>query len=84
MKAPVSETLAVAFIAVVMLVGLEKMHETALIETHQDGFAQGYALGQSALSESMARKVSDKACMAFWFGGDSQRVGKAIQKVSIK
>lgn len=84
MKAPVNSTLALGLIAVVMLVSLEKMHESALIDTHQDGFAQGYALGQSTLGESMAKQVTDKACMAFWFGGDTERVGKAIQKVSIK
>lgn len=84
MKAPVNETLAVAFIAVCMLIGLEKMHDTALAETHKDAFAAGYALGQSDIAETMAKKVTDKACHAWWFGGDATRAARSIQKVSIK
>ena len=84
MKAPVNETLALGLIAVVMLVWLEKSHESVLAETHKDGFAAGYALGQSDIAQTMAKQVTDKTCMSWWFQGDSERVGKAIQKVSIK
>jgi hypothetical protein len=84
MKAPVNETLAVAFIAVCMLIGLEKAHDTELSEVHKDGVAVGYKLGQADIAETMAKQVTDKTCMSWWFQGDSERVGKAIQKVSIK
>lgn len=84
MKAPVNETLAVAFIAVCMLIGLEKMHESDLVQVHQDGVAVGYQLGQADLTETMAKKVTDTACHAWWFGGDTTRAAKSIQKVSIK
>jgi hypothetical protein len=84
MKAPVGSTLAVGFIAVCMIIGLEKMHDTELADTHKDGFAAGYALGQSDIAETMAKKVTDKTCHAWWFGGDTTRAGKSIQKVSLK
>lgn len=84
MKAPVNETLAVALIAVVMIIGQEKMHDSALVATHQDGFAQGYALGQSALGETMAKRVTDKACMSWWFNGDTKRVAESIKKVKLQ
>lgn len=84
MKAPVNTTLAVAFIAVAMIIGMEKMNESALAETHKDGFAAGYALGQSDIAETMAKKVTDTACHAWWFRGDTTRAAKSIKKVSLK
>jgi hypothetical protein len=84
MKAPVNETKALGLIAVAMLIGLEKMHESELTQAHQDGVAVGYKLGQSDIGETMAKRVTDKTCMSWWFQGDSERVGKAIQKVAIK
>ena len=84
MKAPVNTTLAVAFIAVCMLIGLEKMHESELVQVHQDGVAVGYKLGQADLTETMAKKVTDEKCHAWWFGGDTTRAAKSIQKVSFK
>lgn len=83
MKAPVNETLALGLIAVAMLVGLEKMHESELVSTHQDGFATGYKLGQADIAETMAKKVTDKTCMSWWFQGDSERAGKAIKKAKL-
>jgi hypothetical protein len=84
MKAPVSEVCALGLIAVAMLIGLEKIHESELVQAHQDGVAVGYKLGQSDIGETMAKRVTDKTCMSWWFQGDSERVGKAIQKVAIK
>lgn len=84
MKAPVNSTLALGLIAIVMIIGMEKMNESALAETHKDGFAAGYALGQSDIAETMAKKVTDQKCHAWWFGGDTTRAGKSIQKVSLK
>ena len=84
MKAPIGSTLALGLISVIMIISLEAKHDTALAETHKDGFAAGYALGQSDIAETMAKKVTDKTCHAWWFGGDTTRVGKSIQKVSIK
>jgi hypothetical protein len=84
MKAPVNETLALGLIAVAMLIGLEKMHESEPVQAHQDGVAVGYKLDQSDIGETMAKRVTDKTCMSWWFQGDSERVGKAIQKVAIK
>jgi hypothetical protein len=83
-KAPVNETLALGLIAVAMLIGLEKMHESELVQAHQDGVAVGYKLGQSDIGETMAKRVTDKTCMSWWFSNDTERVGKAIQKVAIK
>lgn len=83
MKAPVNEALALGLIAVVMLIGLEKHHESALVETHQDGFAAGYALGQSEIGEKMAKQVTDKTCMSWWFQGDEKRVSNSIKKVKL-
>ena len=60
MRAPVKETLAVAFIAVCMLIGIEKAHDSELAEVHRE------------------------KCHAWWFGGDTTRAGKSIQKVSLK
>jgi hypothetical protein len=84
MKALVNETLALGLIAVAILIGLEKMHESELVQVHQDGVAVGYKLGQSDIGETMAKRVTDKTCMSWWFQGDTERVGKAIQKVAIK
>jgi uncharacterized glyoxalase superfamily protein PhnB len=84
MKAPVSEVCALGLIAVIMIISMEKMHESELVQVHQDGVAVGYKLGQSDIGESMAKQVTDKTCMSWWFNSDPQRVGKAIQKVSIK
>ena len=84
MKAPVNETLAVGFIAVVMLVSLEAKHGDELAQTHQDAFAQGYKFAQYDLDETAIKRVTDKACHAWWFGGDTTRAAKSIQKVSIK
>jgi hypothetical protein len=83
-KAPVNASLAVGFIAVIMIISMEKMHESELVATHQDGVAVGYKLGQSDIGETMAKQVTDKKCMSWWFNGDTERVGKAIQKVAIK
>lgn len=84
MKAPVNTTIAVGLMAVIMIVSLEAKHDTALAETHKDGFAAGYALGQSDIAETMAKKVTDTACHAWWFGGDTTRAAKSIKKVSLK
>lgn len=81
MKAPVNTTLAVGLMAVIMIISMEAKHDTALAETHKDGVAVGYALGQSDIAETMAKKVTDKTCHAWWFGGDATRVGKSIKKV---
>jgi hypothetical protein len=84
MKAPVNSTLAFGLIAVVMIIGMEKMHESDMVEVHQDGFAAGYKFAQADIDESAMKRVTDKACMSWWFNGDSTRAGKAIQKVAIK
>lgn len=84
MKAPISETIVAGFVAIVLIISLEAKHDTALAETHKDGFAAGYALGQSDIAETMAKKVTDQTCHAWWFGGDTTRAGKSIQKVSMK
>jgi hypothetical protein len=84
MKAPVRTTLAVGFISVVMIVSLEVKHQDELVQTHQDAFVQGYKFAQYDIDESAMKRVTDKSCMAWWFNGDSTRVGKAIQKVAIK
>lgn len=81
MKAPVNTTLAVGLMAVIMIVSMEVKHDTALAETHKDGFAAGYVLGQSDIAETMAKKVTDTACHAWWFGGDATKAAKSIQKV---
>lgn len=83
-KAPINETLAVGLMAVIMIVSLEHIHDGELVQAHQDGVAVGYKLGQADLTETMTKKVTDKTCMSWWFNGDSERVGKAIQKVAIK
>jgi len=83
MKAPVSETLAVAFIAVCMLIGLEKMHDGELVQVHKDGVAVGYKLGQADLTETMTKKVTDKTCMSWWFQGDTKKVSNSIQKAKV-
>lgn len=84
MKAPVNTALAVGLMAVIMIISLEAKHDTALAETHKDGFAAGYALGQSDIAETMAKKVTTEKCMAFWFSDDSKRVGAAIQKIKLE
>lgn len=84
MKAPVNETLAVAFIAVCMLIGLEKLHDDELVQVHQDGVAVGYKLGQSDLTETMAKKVTTEKCMSFWFSDSPTLVGEAIKKVKLQ
>lgn len=53
-----------------------------LIERDASVHASGFASGFNAASASMSEKaVIDRMCMAFWFGGDTKRVSKAIQKV---
>ena len=47
----------------------------ALDTVHKDGVVVGYKM---AIDLNVP---TTETCMAFWFGGDSQRVGKAIQKV---
>jgi ATP-dependent Clp protease adapter protein ClpS len=84
MKAPVNTTLAVGAMAVLMIVSLESKHQDELVAVHQDGVAVGYKLGQADIAETAMKRVTDKACHAWWFGGDTQRVAKSIQKVSIK
>ena len=84
MKAPVGSTLAVGLIAVIMLVSLENKHQGELVQVHQDGVAVGYQLRQADLTETMAKKVTDEKCHAWWFGGDTTRAAKSIQKVSLK
>lgn len=84
MQAPINTTLAVGLIAVIMLVSLENKHQGELVQVHQDGVAVGYELGRADLTEAMTKKVTDKTCMTWWFQGDTERVGKAIQKVAIK
>jgi hypothetical protein len=84
MKAPVNSTIALGLIAVIMIISMEKMHESELVQVHQDGVAVGYKLGQSDIGETMAKQVTDKTCMSWWFNGDAERTGKAIQKVVMK
>lgn len=84
MKAPISETVVAGFVAIVLIISLEAKHDTELAETHKDGFAAGYALGQSDVAETMAKKVTTEKCMAFWFSDDPKRVGNAIQKIKLE
>jgi hypothetical protein len=82
-KAPVNTALAVGLIAVIMIISMEKMHESDLVQVHQDGFAAGYSLGQSDIGETMAKRVTDKACHQWWFGSDTKRVANSIKKVKL-
>jgi hypothetical protein len=81
MKAPVSEVCALGLIAVVMIISMEKMHESELVQVHQDGVAVGYKLGQSDIGETMAKQVTDKTCMSWWYSGSSTKMCQAIKKV---
>jgi hypothetical protein len=80
-KAPVNTALAVGLIAVIMIISMEKMHESDLVQVHQDGFAAGYSLGQSDIGETMAKRVTDKTCMSWWYSGSSTKMCQAIKKV---
>lgn len=42
--------------------------------THKDGVAVGYQLTTNL------NAPTNETCLAWWFGGDTKRVGKAIQK----
>lgn len=48
------------------------------ISVHNHAYALGFNTGTASMSE---KAVTERMCMAFWFGNDSQRVGKAIQKI---
>ena len=78
MKAPVNETLFVGFLAVVLLLWQEHQNEKVLDAIHIDGVAVGYQLAINA------NVPTNETCMAFWFGGDTKRVGKAIQQVKLE
>ena len=47
----------------------------ALDTVHKDGVAVGYQLAINL------NAPTNETCLAWWFSGDSQRVGKAIEKV---
>ena len=67
-------TCAVAVLTVIALLIAENVSQR-LDTVHKDGVAVGYQL---AINLNVP---TTENCMAFWFGGDSQRVGRAIAKV---
>lgn len=66
--------LFIGFLSAVYSIADERTNQM-LEATHKDGVAVGYQLAVNL------NAPTNETCMAFWFGGDSQRVGKAIQKV---
>ena len=80
MKAPVNTTLFIGFLAVVLLLWQEHQNEVVWEAIYVEGKAKGHAL---AVAEMSDKTITDKACLAWWFGNDPQRVGKAIQKVKV-
>lgn len=68
--------LFIGFLAAVYSIADERTNQM-LEATHKDGVAVGYQLAVNL------NAPTNEACMAFWFGGDSQRVGKAIAKVKV-
>ena len=69
-------TCAVAVLTVIALLIAENISQR-LDTVHKDGVAVGYQL---AINLNVP---TTENCMAFWFSGDSQRVGKAIAKVKV-
>lgn len=69
-------TCAVAVLTVIALFIAENISQR-LDTVHKDGVAVGYQL---AINLNVP---TTETCMAFWFGGDTQRVGKAVQKLRI-
>ena len=67
-------TCAVAVLFVASLFIAENVSQR-LDTVHKEGVAVGYQL---AINLNVP---TTENCMAFWFGGDSQRVGRAIAKV---
>ena len=67
-------TCAVAVLTVIALFIAENVSQR-LDTVHKDGVAVGYQL---AINLNVP---TTENCMAFWFNGDTQRVGKAIAKV---
>ena len=84
MKAPVGSTLAVGLIAVIMIISLEAKHDTELEAAFDLGTENGKKITQIEIKESLKKRVTDDLCHAWWFGGDTTRVGKSIKKVSLK
>lgn len=70
-------TCAVAVLTVIALLIAENISQR-LDTVHKDGVAVGYQLAINL------NAPTNETCLAWWFGGDSQRVGKAIAKVKVQ
>lgn len=72
--------LALAFLAG-MFIGewREGVANDARLESvHKDGVAVGYQLAINTNAPTV------EGCMAFWFNGDTKRVGKAIKQIKLE
>jgi hypothetical protein len=80
---------AVSLIGVLVVASIiigenRKIARDSLQDAHTAGFKMGYDLAVSEATDKATKAATDKACMAFWFSGDTAKVGKAIEKVKMK
>lgn len=72
--------LALAFLAG-MFIGESRegvANESRFESVHKEGVAVGYQLAIDS------NKPTVEGCMAFWFNGDTKRVGKAIKQIKLE
>lgn len=77
-QSAVYAALALGACAVAVVLGAEYMDER-----DDRVFMAGYAIGHNTAvaAQTPAQQQTDLECMAWWFGGDATRAGKAIQRV---
>ncbi len=74
--------LLIGFIVVIQV--LRADHQKELDSASATGRAQGYEQRSIEIKTAWERGFETEACMSWWFSGDAQKVGKAIQKVQLK